>query len=163
MCSTPASPHRDLKYPTPPQGRSFTFNLTYAELQGQIQSGKVSVGSAIGTRGPACGDIVVRRSGSNAANPNRLYGSCSAQSAAGYKAFFWSEQGDDPASCTSKRLFDNNVPHTLEEGMNMVYQGNCHQPLVILLRPARIHPECWKAGEGETRLGNNGAAENGGH
>ena len=55
------------------------------------------------------------------------------------------------------------VPHTLEEGMNMVYQGNCHQPLVILFRPTRIHPECWKAGEGETPHGNNGAAENGGN
>ena len=106
MSFIPTSPHRDLKFPISPQGRSFSFMLTYPELQVQIQRGKVGVGSAIGTSGPACGDIVVRRSGSNTANPNRLYSSCSAQSAAGHKAFVWLEPGAHPTSSTSKGLFE---------------------------------------------------------
>jgi hypothetical protein len=98
---------------------------TLSELVSKVKTGELLEGAVIGVCGPNCGDIVVKRAGPSAHNPNRMYGACQAPSGHTHKSFLWVEGEETPnETLTGKRLFVDHVPHTLEKGARWVWASH---------------------------------------
>ena len=105
--------------PRSPSAPAGTIILTTAlpHLVSRAASGELCEGAVVGSCGPLCGGITVRRSGAAAKFSNRLYAACAASSNMEHRSFFWLE-GADSSQTPNRQLFgEMRVPHTLKRGM----------------------------------------------
>ena len=118
--------------PSAPAGRTIILTTAFQNLVNQASSGDLSEGAVVGSCGPCCGDITVRRSGPGAKYPHRLYAACGANSSLEHKSFFWltKEEPDSTHTATRQLFGEMRVPHTLKRGMHLRKSGG---PLFSLL------------------------------
>ena len=115
------------KAPKAPPGRTIVHTSGIQELLRKVKEGAIQEGDSVGSCGPSCGDIVIRRAGENSKNPQRLYAACQAPSEENHRTFMWMEYPEEkqglPAG-SAKRLFPDTqrVPHALVKGIHLV---NC--------------------------------------